>query len=143
MILFVLLNQTKFFSYLINLLRILRKELITNIKILLKLLKQSKNAYINYNSNNSQYFFAEELRFINKKIFTHIETKKLTEDTELKNALSELKEHLVQWMLLWDKKNMTKDFNLNDEFRFKGYKTYPKKLDSMLSHHLKKLVNEN
>ena len=58
-------------------------------------------------------------------------------EKDLKKAILDLKEHLEQWMVLWDKTNNKRHFKNNEKFTFIGYKTYPKRLDALLIRHSK------
>ncbi len=112
-------------------------DLAKNLKGLIDLLNQSKDAYIEYHSNNGQYKYAKKLRVINDKVSKHIEKIEASKDLELKEAIIELEEHLEQWSLLWEKKSKSNNFQDKDKFVFTGYKSYPRTLDKLLISRLK------
>ena len=114
-------------------------ELARDIKGLINLLNHSKKTYTEYHSNNGQYIFAKKLRVINEEIFIQAKKLKNIKDEDIKKAILDLKKHLEQWMILWDKANNKRRFKNNEEFTFIGYKTYPKRLDALLIRHSKTL----
>ena len=114
-------------------------ELARDIKGLINLLNYSKKTYTEYHFNNGQYIFAKKLRVINEEIFIQAKKLKNIKDEDLKKAILDLKKHLEQWMILWDKTNNKRHFKNNEEFTFIGYKTYPKRLDALLIRHSKRL----
>ena len=114
-------------------------ELARDIKGLINLLNYSKKTYTEYHFNNGQYIFAKKLRVINEEIFIQAKKLKNVKDEDLKKAILDLKKHLEQWMILWDKANNKRRFKNNEEFTFIGYKTYPKRLDALLIRHSKRL----
>jgi hypothetical protein len=111
----------------------LSDELAINIKGSINLFNQSRKAYTEYHSNNGQYLYAKKLRVINEEICMHAEKLETVKEEDLKKAILELKEHLEQWMFLWDKTNNKKHWKNKEEFVFTGYKTYPKRLDALLN----------
>ncbi len=103
------------------------------IKKLFLLLNKSKKTHTDYISNGKIFFYTKKLIIINKKILVLIKSINFEQEKELKCLSLELKEHLEEWIINWNKQRKIKNPDNNDVFIFTGYKTFPKNLDKVLT----------
>ena len=99
---------------------------------LLKLLKSSKKIYDDYILNGKTFLYAKNLRLINGQILNLIKKPHLEKSNELKKPFFDLRQHIEEWVIIWDKEQLIKKPEDNDVFIFNGYKKYPKNLELLL-----------
>ena len=101
-------------------------------KELLELLRNSKKTYDNYIINGKTFLYAKNLRLINGQILNLIKKLHLEKSNELKKPFFDLRQHIEEWVIIWDKEQLIKKPEDNDVFIFNGYKKYPKNLELLL-----------
>tara|TARA_B100000787_G_C15990708_1_gene205680 strand:- start:207 stop:533 length:327 start_codon:yes stop_codon:yes gene_type:complete len=99
---------------------------------LLQLLKSSKKTYDDYILNGKIFLYAKSLRLINGQILDLIKKLNFEKNNELKKPFFALKQHIEEWIVIWDKEQLEKKPEDNDVFIFNGYKKYPKDLELLL-----------
>tara|TARA_B100000780_G_scaffold178845_1_gene125393 strand:- start:350 stop:676 length:327 start_codon:yes stop_codon:yes gene_type:complete len=99
---------------------------------LLQLLKSSKKTYDDYILNGKTFLYAKSLRLINGQILDLIKKLNFEKNNELKKPFFALKQHIEEWIIIWDKEQFEKKPEDNDVFIFNGYKKYPKDLELLL-----------
>ena len=99
---------------------------------LLQLLKSSKKTYDDYILNGKIFLYAKSLRLINGQILDLIKKLNFEKNNELKKPFFALKQHIEEWIIIWDKEQFEKKPEDNDVFIFNGYKKYPKDLELLL-----------
>ena len=102
------------------------------IKHLISLLEKSKRCHKNYLENGKKFYLTKEIRIINQNIFDLINQDDIIYSIELKKPISDLKEHLIDWISLWESERVKNQPGDMDVFVFHGYKQYPKYLDKIL-----------
>ena len=102
------------------------------IKYLILLLEKSKILHKDYLENGKKFYLTKEIRIINQNIYDLINQKDLIFSVELKRPISNLKEHLIDWISLWESERVKNQPGDMDVFVFHGYKQYPKYLDKIL-----------
>jgi len=106
-------------------------------KKLLELLGNSKKTYDNYIINQKTFLYSKKLRHINQKILNLIKKLNFEKDNELKKPTIDLKKHIEDWMIIWDREKSIRNPKDNDIFIFNGYKKYPKDLELLLINRFK------
>ena len=101
-------------------------------KELLELLKNSKKTYDNYIINGKTFLYAKKIKFVNQKVLNLIKKLNFEKDNELKKPSIDLKKHIEDWVIIWDKEKLIRNPKDNDVFIFTGYKKYPKDLELLL-----------
>ena len=101
-------------------------------KELLKLLRSSKTAHDNYIINGKNFKYAKNLRLLNEQILELIKKFNFEKDDELNKPSIELKKHIENWAIIWDREQSIRNPKDNDVFIFTGYKKYPKDLELLL-----------
>tara|TARA_B110001450_G_scaffold137089_1_gene128715 strand:+ start:247 stop:603 length:357 start_codon:yes stop_codon:yes gene_type:complete len=114
-----------------------KKDLII-LKKLESLLKKSKDNHNKYLQEESKFLYAKKIRNSNQNILKFIENKFLLFPAAINQELLDLKTHLIEWSERWDAHKLLIKPSDNDIFIFKGYKTYPRSLDSCLYELIKK-----
>ena len=105
-------------------------------KELLELLINSKKTYDNYIINGKTFLYAKKLRLANQEILNLIRKLDFEKDNELKKPSIDLKKHIEDWVIIWDKEKLIRNPKDNDVFIFTGYKKYPKDLELLLINRL-------
>ena len=100
------------------------------------LLQDSKNSYDEYLKNENSFHYTKKIRLTNGKILSLISNKFFFTSVDLDKLISELKEHLIDWITLWDKETLRLKPKELDKFIFSGYKQYPKDLDKVIKQYL-------
>ena len=99
---------------------------------LIQLLKNSKKTYDDYMHNGKTFLYAKHLRFLNEQILILIKKMHVEKNGKLEKALFALKEHIEEWIIIWDKEQLIQKPENNDAFIFTVYKKYPKDLELLL-----------
>ena len=102
------------------------------------LLQDSKNSYDEYLKNENLFHYTKKIRLINGKILSLITNKSFCTSVDLDKQISELKEHLIDWIKLWDEETLRLRPKDSDKFIFYGYKRYPENLNKVLKQYLSK-----
>ena len=90
-----------------------------------------------YMMNGNIFLYSKKLRQINKQILDLIEKSNFTKNQKIKKPLLNLKKHIEEWIILWDKEQIVRKPNNKDVFIFSGYAKFPKGLESFLISTLK------
>ena len=106
-------------------------------KELLKLLRNSKKTYDNYIVNGKIFLYAKKLRLVNQEILNFFKKNNFEKDNELKKPAIELKKHIEDWVIIWDREKLIRNPKDNDVFIFTGYRKYPKNLELLLINRFK------
>ena len=101
-------------------------------KELLELLRNSKKTYDNYIMSGKTFLYAKKLRLVNQEILNLIKKLNFKKDNELKNPSIDLKKHIEDWVIIWDREKLIRNPEDNDVFIFTGYRKYPKDLELLL-----------
>ena len=101
-------------------------------KELLELLINSKKTYDNYIINGKTFLYAKKLRLVNQEILNFFKKNNFEKDNELKKPAIDLKKHIEDWVIIWDREKLIRNPKDNDVFIFTGYKKYPKDLELLL-----------
>jgi hypothetical protein len=117
-----------------------KKELII-LKKLESLLKKSRENHNKYIQDKKIFIYAKKIRISNQRILMFVENNFLLFPTAINKEILELKTHLIEWSQAWDDHKLLIKPSDNDIFIFKGYKTYPRSLDSCLSDLIKNNYN--
>ena len=106
-------------------------------KELLALLINSKKTYGNYIINGKIFLYAKKLRLINQKILNLIKKLNFEKNNKLKKPTIDLKKHIEDWAIIWDREKSIRNPEDNDVFIFTSYKKYPKDLELLLINRFK------
>ena len=106
-------------------------------KELLKLLRNSKKTYDNYIVNGKIFLYAKKLRLVNQEILNFFKKNNFEKDNELKKPAIDLKKHIEDWVIIWDREKLIRNPKDNDVFIFTGYRKYPKNLELLLINRFK------
>jgi len=106
-------------------------------KELLKLLRNSKKTYDNYIVNGKIFLYAKKLRLVNQEILNFFKKNNFEKDNELKKPAIDLKKHIEDWVIIWDREKLIRNPKDNDVFIFTGYRKYPKDLELLLINRFK------
>ena len=106
------------------------------IRNLISLLNDSKELYRKYLENEKQFYFTKIIRMTNQNILDLINQKNLNVPMEIKKPILDLKEHLIDWINLWEKERVRLKPKDSDRFIFVGYKLFPKKIDKILEDYI-------
>ncbi|MDB9807732.1 hypothetical protein OAB83_00220 [Candidatus Pelagibacter sp.] len=106
-------------------------------KELLALLINSKKTYDNYIINGKIFLYAKKLRLINQKILNLIKKLNFEKNNKLKKPTIDLKKHIEDWAIIWDREKSIRNPEDNDVFIFTSYKKYPKDLELLLINRFK------
>ena len=106
-------------------------------KELLELLRNSKKTYDNYIVNGKTFLYAKKLRLVNQEILNLIKKLNFEKDNELKKPAIDLKKHIEDWAIIWDREKSIRNPEDNDVFIFTSYKKYPKDLELLLINRFK------
>ena len=105
-------------------------------KELLELLINSKKTYDNYIINGKTFLYAKKIKLVNQKVLNLIKKLNFEKDNELKKPSIDLKKHIEDWVIIWDKEKLIRNPKDNDVFIFTGYNKYPKDLELLLINRL-------
>tara|TARA_B110000114_G_scaffold82982_1_gene87763 strand:+ start:180 stop:515 length:336 start_codon:yes stop_codon:yes gene_type:complete len=105
-------------------------------KELLELLRNSKKTYDNYIINGKTFLYAKKIKLVNQKVLNLIKKLNFEKDNELKKPSIDLKKHIEDWVIIWDREKLIRNPKDNDVFIFTGYKKYPKDLELLLINRL-------
>ena len=78
------------------------------------------------------FLYAKKLKLVNQKILNLIKKLNFKEDNELTKPAIELKKHIEDLVIIWDREKLIRNPNDNDIFIFTDYKKYPKDLELSL-----------
>ena len=106
-------------------------------KELLKLLRNSKKTYDNYIVNGKIFLYAKKLRLVNQEILNFFKKNNFEKDNELKKPAIDLKKHIEDWVIIWDREKLIRNPKDNDVFIFTGYRKYSKDLELLLINRFK------
>ncbi len=106
-------------------------------KELLQLLNNSKQVYDQYIASKKIFLHTKKLRQINKKILDIINSSNFEKEQKLEKPILDLRKHLEEWIVIWDRQQIAKSPSDEDLFVFSGYKKYPKGLELLLINTLK------
>ena len=106
-------------------------------KELLKLLRNSKKTYDNYIVNGKTFLYAKKLRLVNQEILNLIKEYNFEKDNELKKTVIDLKKHIENWVIIFDREKLIRNPKDSDVFIFTGYRKYPKDLELLLINRFK------
>ena len=101
-------------------------------KELLILLSSSKMTYDEYITKGKTFLYSKKLRSINEQILDLMNEPNFEKNKELEEPSLDLKQHIEEWIVFWDKEQSIKNPKDNDVFIFKNYKRYPKDLELLL-----------
>ena len=106
-------------------------EKITNLLI------KAKKTHDDYTNFGKTFLYAKKLRSINDKILNCVRKLDFGLNEELEKPSQDLKEHIQDWISVWDKEQSIQKPKDNDVFIFYSPKRYPKDLELPLNNHIK------
>ena len=106
------------------------------IRNLISLLNDSKESHRRYLENEKKFYFTKIIRIINQNILDLINQNNLNVPLEIQEFILDLKEHLIDWIYLWEKERVRLKPKDSDMFIFVGYKLFPKKVDKILEDYI-------
>ena len=107
------------------------------IKKIINLLIKSKKAHNDYIRFGKTFLYAKKLRSINEQILTCVKKLDFNSNKEIEKPSLDLKEHIEDWISIWDKEQSIKKPKNNDVFTFYSTKRYPKELELLLLNYIK------
>ena len=96
--------------------------------------KKIHKDYINFGKT---FLYAKKLRLVNDQILICIKKLDFDSNKELEKSSLDLKEHIEDWISIWDKEQSIKKPKNNDVFTFYSTKRYPKELELLLLNYIK------
>ena len=81
-------------------------------------------------------FDKKKIKLVNQKVLNLIKKLNFEKDNELKKSSIDLKKHIEDWVIIWDKEKLIRNPKDNDVFIFTGYNKYPKDLELLLINRL-------
>ena len=107
------------------------------IKKIIDLLIEAKKIHNNYINFGKTFLYAKKLRSINDQILTCVKKLDFDKNKELEKPLLDLKEHIEDWIIVWDREQSIQKPKDNDVFIFYSPKRYPKDLELVLNKYIK------
>ena len=107
------------------------------IKKIINLLIKSKKVHNDYIKFGKTFLYAKKLRSINEQILTCVKKLDFNSNKEIEKPSLDLKEHIEDWISIWDKEQSIKKPKNNDVFTFYSTKRYPKELELLLLNYIK------
>ena len=107
------------------------------IKKIINLLIKSKKIHSDYIKLGKTFFYAKKLRSINEQILTCLTKLDFNSNKEFEKPSLDLKEHIEDWISIWDKEQSIKKPKNNDVFIFYSTKRYPKEFELLLFNYIK------
>ena len=107
------------------------------IKKIIDLLIESKKTHNDYIELGKTFLYAKKLRSINEQILTSIKKLDFNSNKELEKPSLDLKDHIEDWISIWDKEQSIRKPRNNDVFIFYSPKKYPKELELLLINYIK------
>ena len=107
------------------------------IKKIIDLLIESKKTHNDYIEFGKIFLYAKKLRSINEQILTCVKKLDFNSNKELEIPSLDLKEHIEDWISIWDKEQTIRKPRNNDVFIFYSSKRYPKELELLLINYKK------
>ena len=107
------------------------------IKKIIALLTKAKKTHNDYINFGKTFLYAKKLRSINEQILICVKKLDFNLDKELKKPSLDLKEHIEDWISVWDKEQSIRKPKDNDVFIFYSPKRYPKDLELILVNYIK------
>ena len=104
---------------------------------IIDLLIKAKKIHKDYINFGKTFLYAKKLRLVNDQILICIKKLDFDSNKELEKSSLDLKEHIEDWISIWDKEQSIKKPRNNDVFTFYSTKRYPKELELLLLNYIK------
>ena len=106
------------------------------MKKIIDLLIKAKNTHKNYIHSGKTFLYAKKLRSINEQILICVKKLDFDLNKELEKPSLDLKEHIEDWISVWDKEQSIRKPKNNDVFIFYNSKRYSKDLELLLINYI-------
>ena len=106
-------------------------------KKIIDLLNKAKKIHKDYINFGKTFLYAKKLRLVNDQILICIKKLDFDSNKELEKSSLDLKEHIEDWISIWDKEQFIRKPKDNDVFIFYNLKRYPKNFELLLNNYIK------